>query len=141
MFKMINRYKKGVSPVIAVVLLIALTVAAAAVIWQITQDNLSETGTLVLKSDTTTAAADGATVSAVLTSSHDGLISGVTLDGVGYNNSAVTGIKDLDKGDNSKLFTFADTGFLAGETYDLVVTWSIEGETSNIVSTLKVTAA
>ncbi|MHA2503345.1 MAG: archaellin/type IV pilin N-terminal domain-containing protein, partial [Candidatus Kariarchaeaceae archaeon] len=39
MFRIYNlaKRKKGVSPVIAVVLLIALTVAAAAVIWAITQ--------------------------------------------------------------------------------------------------------
>ncbi|MHA2171272.1 MAG: archaellin/type IV pilin N-terminal domain-containing protein, partial [Candidatus Kariarchaeaceae archaeon] len=98
MFKMINRYKKGVSPVIAVVLLIALTVAAAAVIWQITQDNLSETGTLTLKSDTSTAVTGLATVSAVLTSSHDGLIGSVTLNDVANNDSTSL---SLSKGDNS----------------------------------------
>jgi len=38
MFELIKKYKKGVSPVIAVVLLIALTVAAAAVIWTIVSD-------------------------------------------------------------------------------------------------------
>ncbi|MCH8905541.1 MAG: type IV pilin N-terminal domain-containing protein [Candidatus Heimdallarchaeota archaeon] len=38
MFELLKKYKKGVSPVIAVVLLIALTVAAAAVIWTIVQD-------------------------------------------------------------------------------------------------------
>lgn len=38
MFELLKKYKKGVSPVIAVVLLIALTVAAAAVIWQIVSE-------------------------------------------------------------------------------------------------------
>jgi flagellin-like protein len=140
MFKMINRYKKGVSPVIAVVLLIALTVAAAAVIWQITQDNLSETGTLVLKSDTGTDVVGGASVTVVLTSSHDGLMKTITLGGEAENSTVTL---TLSKGDNSKTFTFADgtTTFASGSTYDLVITWSIEGESSNIVSTLKVTLA
>ncbi|MHA2101567.1 MAG: archaellin/type IV pilin N-terminal domain-containing protein, partial [Candidatus Kariarchaeaceae archaeon] len=44
MFQLLKKYRKGVSPVIAIVLLIALTVAAAAVIWTLTSGILEDAG-------------------------------------------------------------------------------------------------
>ncbi|MHA2249117.1 MAG: archaellin/type IV pilin N-terminal domain-containing protein [Candidatus Kariarchaeaceae archaeon] len=141
MFKLLNRYKKGVSPVIAVVLLIALTVAAAAVIWQITQNNLTETGTLTKKSDTT-AVTGGTTltVNIVLTASHDGTISQVTVADDTPTTQTDSTTWTLEKGDNSETFTFTGT-FSSTSTYELQISWKIDGEDETNIATIEVTAS
>ena len=134
MFKLLNRYKKGVSPVIAVVLLIALTVAAAAVIWVIVQDNMGKTGTLTKKSATVSLNASDGSVTLVitLTANYAGAITSMTLNDIATNSTSL----DLLKGDNPMTFVFPGS-FTAG-TYDLIINWKIEGETDNNSETIEI---
>ncbi|MCY3411903.1 MAG: hypothetical protein INQ03_09765 [Candidatus Heimdallarchaeota archaeon] len=107
--------KRAVSPVIAVVLLIALTVAAAAIIWAISSDLLG-TGTVSFVASTTTA--DAATVaggdatwtgkitvsSAVSLTKVEVVISGLTTVESDETTAAAVA---LTSGDNIETFTFA----------------------------------
>ena len=67
MLLLVKKYRKGVSPVIAVVLLIALTVAAAAVIWTLTSGILDNAQTKGVTIKVSASSANGAAGNITLT--------------------------------------------------------------------------
>jgi flagellin-like protein len=82
MFKIINKYKKGVSPVIAVVLLIALTVAAFAVLAFIVGPLLAPTASVTWVSTSTASfTSENATFTAVISFSIPVTLSSASIDG------------------------------------------------------------
>ncbi len=126
----IEKKAKSVSPVIAVVLLIALTVAAGAVIYAFVLPLLTPKGTLTLTNSLTSTvnSTNVATYKVVLDASNPGQITQVEL----INSSATvtrtpnTAIA-VTKGSNTVTFYF--TGVTAG-TYDVLITWTPTGQSS-----------
>lgn len=118
MFKLVNKHRKAVSPVIAVVLLIALTVAAGAVIWVAVNNYLQVDATLTFKSDSGTITnSTSATWTGIIDASVAGKITAVT---VSQSGASVTSFPtSLIKGDND--VTLLLSGITAG---DVVLTFS-----------------
>ncbi len=141
MFKMINRSKKAVSPVIAVVLLIALTVAAAAVIWAITSGYLSGgSASLNVKTNnggSIDSTGKNLTITLVLDASETISLTKASLSGNNLaipNDTGVVPSADLDSGDNSVTITFTTTGTWATGSYNLAISWNADGGSNKILS-------
>ncbi len=127
--------KRAVSPVIAVVLLIALTVAAAAIIWVITGDLLG-TGTTSFVAETTSTDTATGTWTGKITVSTAGVLqnASISTSTVSYITSTI----DLVKGSNPVTLTFS--GVTAG-TYTITFTFFADGSDSQTTETLSVTFA
>ena len=144
MFLLLKKYKKGVSPVIAIVLLIALTVAAAAVIWTLTSGILdSATGdSLNVKSASGAITNGGATLtvtytltaSSAMTISTSTIVTHANTTAVGVTNTVISPTS-LSAGDTSVTVTFtgANGDFIAG-TYDINLSWVVVGGSNTITA-------
>lgn len=127
--------KRAVSPVIAVVLLIALTVAAAAIIWAISADLLG-TGTVSILATTTSTDSALGTWQGKVTVSSEGTLTKATLENDTSIAATITPTALL-KGDNTVkldfpgtvtgsqkiIFTFVATNSESQTTYTLAVTF------------------
>lgn len=138
MFQLLKKYRKGVSPVIAIVLLIALTVAAAAVIWTLTSGILDDASGHTLVStgsaSATTPLATTMEVKVTLRANSITDLNGatfktapaslVTTPTVSFTSGAT-----LASGDNAVviLFTAGSGEFTAG-SYVINLSWSGEGD-------------
>ena len=129
MLNLYNRYRRAVSPVIAVVLLIALTVAAVAVIWAITNGLLGG-GTAALNPSEAAGTINGntMTLSVKLDASE-----AVTLTGISLTNTTIStpitgtiGTANLDAGQTTVSFTFTTTGWSTG-SYTATLSWHTDG--------------
>lgn len=141
MFQLLKKYKKGVSPVIAIVLLIALTVAAAAVIWTLTSGILDDASgnTLVVSgsvSGTADAGRGNLTVSVNLQANSLTALNTVTLKGSSITLVGVTfsPVGPLSAGTTPVTITLeASAGDFVAGSYDLNLSWSGEGDDSKIL--------
>lgn len=148
MFQLLKKYKKGVSPVIAIVLLIALTVAAAAVIWTLTSGILDDaSGHTLFVSGTVSASVNGTgeelTFVVNLRANSETTLDGskTTIsdgpDGPYSGHTVViaslTGTT-LDSGTTEVTITFTDAAgtFNAG-TYDINLSWAGEGDDPDLL--------
>ena len=130
-YNLANR-KKGVSPVIAVVLLIALTVAAAAVIWAITQ-GLIGGGSASIQYNVTDVSNTSLTVYTVdvkFTVSADatlqsGDLLGSTTDTLSFSDTAFTANNEKSV---TITITFSAPTAMSG-SYKLDLTFNIDGNT------------
>ena len=144
MFLLLKKYKKGVSPVIAIVLLIALTVAAAAVIWTLTSGILdSATGdSLNVKSASGVINGTGSTltVTYTLTASSAMTLSNAKVltfvDGTPANVLSNKIDTPLANGDTSITLIFtANPGDFVPGTYDINLSWVVVGGSNTITGT------
>ncbi len=127
----IYRKRKGVSPVIAVVLLIALTVAAAGIIYFIVTDLLQPTGSLDFQREVDTSAT---AVKLEFKANQDSVIlNGYTItDSTGTN---VTGVivtlsTSTTTVENNGLVTITFTGtFTVGAQYTFEIEYEASGST------------
>lgn len=132
MLKLINKHRKGVSPVIAVILLIALTVATVAIIWQVVLPLLNTQETLmVFDSPTGSNNTDGSvlTVSVVIDSSAAGSWTATVNGAVTAGVITYTPAADLVDGDNDVTLTFTGVAgdFDDDTTYEITVNFTAEG--------------
>ncbi len=129
MFRIYNlaKRKKGVSPVIAVVLLIALTVAAAAVIWAITQGLIGGAAGAVSYNVTDTTSAT-ATVRVEISITADATIASANLVN-STNTYLVDAINPTTLTANDEaIVTFSSTAAgIATGSYDLEITFTVDG--------------
>ena len=132
--------KRAVSPVIAVVLLIALTVAAVAVVWNI----IDVDGPVsVIPTTTSASGADGAltTWQGVVTVSKAGDLNQVYIlhtNGTSIAGTITTG-NALNSGDNSVTVTFDGSSVPVGAgTYNLQFTFLPDGNSGNEIVTISV---
>jgi flagellin-like protein len=144
MFQLLKKYRKGVSPVIAIVLLIALTVAAAAVIWTLTSGILDDatgdslnvksssgsingTGNVLTVTYTLSASSAMTLTAAEIISNPNTAASGTVTNDIG------TGVTILD-GDNSVTIVFTSTaaGDFTTGTYKINLSWIVEGGSTTI---------
>lgn len=145
MFLLLKKYKKGVSPVIAIVLLIALTVAAAAVIWTLTSGILdSATGdSLNVKSASGSISPDKSTLtitytftaSSAMTISGASMVSHANATASTSTPSSTIDPSSLNAGDTSVTvkFTGAASDFIAG-TYEININWVVVGGSNTITA-------
>lgn len=134
MIKLLRNHKKSVSPVIAVVLLIALTVAAGAIIWTIVLPLLEPTETLTL---TNTISSDWNPTNKVYTfkgtfqASSAGTINGVVLDiNGGSSLPAASGNFTTAVSQGANTFEFTWSGVPAAGSGSITITWTPEGGSS-----------
>ncbi len=144
MFQLLKKSKKGVSPVIAIVLLIALTVAAAAVIWTLTSGILDDaSGNTLVISGSVTGSADATdanlTISVSLQANSQTALNSasvksspgtVTLVSPNYIFSA----NSIAAGTEPITITLTGTAgdFVAG-SYVINLSWSGEGDDSKLL--------
>ena len=147
MFKLLNKYRRGVSPVIAVVLLIALTVAAGAVIWVIAQQYLNVDPQLTMKSTTSAKVTSGTgnatlvinadtDVSLVSISADKGTFDTMYLDGTIVTFTGVVTDQSMTSGDHTVKLGF--TAATAG-SWTITITFKDANGGDNVVNTFDVT--
>ncbi len=142
MIKLLRNHKKSVSPVIAVVLLIALTVAAGAIIWTIVLPLLEPTETLTItntiSSETNTtgliwkgtfdATSAGSISSVVLDVSGGNSVTGAVIDDNGLTVTSAT----ISSGANTLRFYFS--GVTTAGSGTITITWTPDGGSSTTYS-------
>ena len=142
MFQLLKKYRKGVSPVIAIVLLIALTVAAAAVIWTLTSGILDDASgnTLVVSgsaSATVDADRDVITVTVTLRANSETTLTGSASSIKTHANSSAAGTvtvaaspTSLSSGDTSVTLTLTSTaqGDFGAGAYVVNLSWTGAGD-------------
>ena len=148
MFRLYNlaKRKKGVSPVIAVVLLIALTVAAAAVIWAIVNGLIGGVTSVQIQttdsSYTNSAGNTTITWQGTVQSSDAGTVSFELTNSTGFTSTGVivSGPNSLDAGSE----TAFSVGFTANDpspgSYTLRVTVTVDGKATIETTTFSVSA-
>ncbi len=140
MFKLIQKNRRAVSPVIAVILLIALTVATVAIIWGVILPLLSQ-GTVAVRITTTSATIDSsnnAVWKGIINVSGDGsFTASITLD----NGTVLTptySTQSLSSGDNSVTLTFAA---LTAGSYTIDFSFTPSGSSAATIQSVDVTFA
>lgn len=147
MFQLLKKYRKGVSPVIAIVLLIALTVAAAAVIWTLTSGILDDASghTLVVSgSASATNSSDGSQLMVTATLRANSLttfsqdITRTTISSAPGAVPTVTAVStdptSMASGDTRVTITFtAAAGSFDSGSYTVSLSWSGEGDDPKLI--------
>ncbi len=136
MLKLIRNNKKSVSPVIAVVLLIALTVAAGAIIWTIVLPLLQPKETLTLTSTIqSTYNSAGIVWKGTLEASTTGTINSVKITlANGTEITATTNYTNsISQGANTYTFYFLSKNLSAGSG-TITITWTPTSGTSTTYS-------
>jgi flagellin-like protein len=145
MFKIINKYKKGVSPVIAVVLLIALTVAAFAVLAFIVGPLLAPTASVTWVSTSSASfTSENATFTAILSFSIPVTLSSATIDGESalFGAAGVNGTTLFVDAAGQRTITIFATGSEFGTSMLVQFSYTPEGGNPAIFSqTFSFTAA
>ena len=135
MLLLVKKYRKGVSPVIAVVLLIALTVAAAAVIWTLTSgilDANSGKGVTVISVDAGSVANGNISLTVTLKADDAGTITGIQIlsapSGVTFGSQdSVIANNVLIKGSEAHSFVIYGASGLVSGSYKFQISYTLTG--------------
>ncbi len=137
MIKLLQQHRKSVSPVIAVVLLIALTVAAGAIIWTIVLPLLQPREQITLTEYITQDlnASNVVHIKVVLESTSAGTINSVTLEltnGTSVSYDSATSTTTVTQGTSTYDFYFQ--GITAAGSGKVIINWTPEGGSSTTSS-------